>query len=873
MEIQLRGGQSYTVRSDQGLIIRSGTAALFLVSGIGQARQYLFDLDPGDGVIGLSTIERTTSYDFVLLPYGDMVLTSWGVSSTIETGNDPSIERRSSLSRWGDRVRQFLTPFDVVLPPLTTVEDLPRFQQALVQGLEAFSETQTYQKQQQLAARYRLEQQAQTQAIADLSAVFPLRPAIVQPTESDLMQVVRAVAAVEGFDVQEPNPGQWTRQRQHPLEIIADVSGVRVRPVRLVANWWRSDCGALVAYGRDDDSPVALLPRPGGGYDLWQPGTAKRLPLMAKRARALAPTGYRFHRSFPDRAIQAWQILTFALRGRRRDLVTIVQIGVLASLLGMVLPFATGVLMDQILPDAQRQLLGQMVLALLMVNLGSSLFGITQTIVLTRLQTFAHADTLSAIWDRVLKLKVSFFRRYTLGDLQTRLGAITGIRQLLGGAILGTIFSSVFSVLNLGLMWFYSPLLTGVAIGLTLLTVSVTNLSAIQRYRIARPQEQISGYLRGLVVQLISGVARLRTMGAETRAFAHWSRHFRERLELSLSAERIEDNLAIVLSVLVVANPVILFAIAATQWQSATLPTGLTIGRFLAFNSAYGIFFGGVSSLAGIIVSLISIPILWERAMPILQSPLECDRHRTDPLQLHGKIRLDRVSFRYDDHQPWVLQNISFDIPAGSFVAIVGMSGSGKSTLVRLLLGFEEPDNGTIYYDDFDLAQLDLRAVRRQLGVVLQDNYLEGASIFDNIAAGIDLSLTEAWNAAELAGLADEIRAMPMGMSTIVAEGGKNLSGGQRQRLLIARALRLQPTVLMFDEATSFLDNEAQSLIRDRLDRLKVTRIIVAHRLSTIQNADQIYVLDAGAICQQGTFTELMNQEGTFQTLMQRQML
>jgi len=929
MEINLRGNQSYHIKPNAGLCIRSGTAALFLVTEADQARHYLFDVVAGDWLLGLSVATippesnpeivknqkknpEITTYHLIVLPYETTVLTQWEAFASLDTltetliqvwSEDPNdilnnipVETRSNLHQWGDRWQQVLMSVGVLLPSLQTPDDLPAFLHALERGLAIWLETRTAQQQEQFAARQHLEQRAQTQAIADLSAMFPLRPAIVQPTESELLQVVRAVAAVEGFTVHEPTPAETSRPRQHPLEIIADVSGVRVRPVRLTANWWRSDCGALVGY-EQDDHPVALLPRPGGGYDIYAPSstaqniaknTAKhtvknttstlprplqRLRLTAQRARTLAPIAYRFHRSFPNQAIQAWQILTFALRGRKRDILSILQIGVLASLLGMVLPIATGVLMDQILPDAQRQLLGQMVLALLMVNLGSGLFSISQSLVLTRLQTFAHADTLSATWDRLLKLKVAFFRQYTLGDLQTRLGAITGIRQLLGGAILQTVFSSVFSVLNLGVMWLYNPLLTGVAISLTVVTVGVTNLSAIQRYRIARPQERTSGYLRGLVVQLVAGVARLRTMGAEMRAFAHWSRHFRERLEFSLSAERIEDGLAIILLVLVVANPVILFAIAATQWQSPTLPNGLTIGRFLAFNSAYGIFFAGVSSLAGIVVSLTGIPILWERAIPILQSPLECDRFRTDPQRLQGNIRVEQVSFRYQDYQPWVLRQISLTIPAGSFVAIVGASGSGKSTLVRLLLGFEEPEEGAIFYDDGDLAQLDLRAVRRQLGVVLQDNYIEGASIFENLAAGVDLTLAEAWEAVELAGLADDIRAMPMGMATIVAEGGKNLSGGQRQRLLIARALRLRPSILIFDEATSFLDNYTQALLRDRLDQFKVTRVIVAHRLSTIQNADCIYVLENGGICQQGTFAELMAQEGAFQTLMQRQML
>jgi ATP-binding cassette subfamily C protein len=364
--------------------------------------------------------------------------------------------------------------------------------------------------------------------------------------------------------------------------------------------------------------------------------------------------------------------------------------------------------------------------------------------------------------------------------------------------------------------------------------------------------------------------------GAEKRAFAFWSKKFSEMLKLSLSTEVIEDGMVLFLSVLSIANPVILFSLAATQFTSSSTTNGVTAiglstGAFLAFNSAYGLFFGGATNLGSIIVPLMSISILWERARPIVESLPEVTDDKIDPSELSGSISIDRLSFRYHSNRPLIIENLSLEIKSGEFVAIVGASGSGKSTLVSLLLGFEKPESGKIYYDSQDLASLDIAAVRRQLGVVLQNGRIDGSSIMENISGGMPITEAEAWEALELAGFAEEIAAMPMGMQTIISEGGRNLSGGQKQRLLLARAMRMQPKILILDEATSSLDNQTQAKISDSLDRLKVTRIAIAHRLSTVQNADQIYVLESGKIVQQGKFAELINRQGTFADLMANQ--
>jgi NHLM bacteriocin system ABC transporter ATP-binding protein len=411
-----------------------------------------------------------------------------------------------------------------------------------------------------------------------------------------------------------------------------------------------------------------------------------------------------------------------------------------------------------------------------------------------------------------------------------------------------------------------------VATGVALINIAVTVIAGILTLKKVRPLLDRQGKLLGTMVEMINGVSKFRIAGAETRAFAYWGQQYGTQLKLTLASQNIEDNLAVINKLLAALTPAVLFVCATHLLQQSSADgSGFSTGTFLAFNTAFGTFIAGATSLSTTVIDVMDILPIWQRAQPILQAIPEVDASKADPGRISGQVSIDHVVFRYRQDGALTLDDVSFKAEPGEFIALVGPSGSGKSTLLRLILGFDLPESGTVCFDGQELAGLDVNAVRRQMGVVLQNSRLMTGSIFENISSNALINMDEAWEAARLAGLADDIQAMPMQMHTVVSEGGTNLSGGQRQRLLIARALALRPRILLFDEATSALDNRTQAIVSASLDRLKVTRIVVAHRLSTIRNADRIYVLQNGRLIQQGSFDQLAAQEGLFSQLMKRQ--
>lgn len=758
--------------------------------------------------------------------------------------------------------------------PDTLLGGLSQLHIQLLDYIDLLEQQEAQSELQRLQDRERLNRQVTAEALNELASSLGTQEATFFLEGTPLLVAAGAVGRSLGVTIRPPARSEDLKRVKEPLEAIVRASRVRMRRILLRDNWWERDCGPLVAYTQEDNRPVALLPVSATGYEIFDPADQTRVFVDARNASTLAPVAYMFYRSLPDKVLSAGDLFRFALKNCGRDLLVIFFTGIAATLLGMITPHATAILIDNAIPDSNRGLLLQVGLGLLIAAFGTGLFRLAQGFALLRVETVSDASTQAAVWDRLLNLPVSFFRHYTTGDLQSRVTSISTIRRQLSGTTLITLITGLFSLLNLGLLFYYSVKLALVAVAVAIVAIAVTTLSGVLLVRKVRPLLELKGNIFGQTVQLINGISKLRVAGAEERGFASWSRNYSQQIKLELSTQNVEDVVALFNTVMPTLTSAVLFwfTIQLLEEAQTTGSIGLTVGTFLAFNSAFGTFIKGATDVSNTVTNAMQVVPQWKRAQPILETIPEVDLSKADPGKLTGRITVDHLRFRYQHDGPLTLDDVSLDASPGEFIALVGGSGSGKSTIFRLLLGFEIPEDGTIYYDGQDLSGLDVDAVRRQLGVVLQAGQITSASIFDNIASGAQITLDEAWTAARMSGFADDVAAMPMEMHTVISEGGGNLSGGQRQRLLIARALVLKPQILLFDEATSALDNKTQAIVSESLDKLQVTRIVIAHRLSTIRNAHRIYVLQAGRVVQQGSFENLASQDGLFAQLMARQM-
>jgi ATP-binding cassette subfamily C protein len=443
---------------------------------------------------------------------------------------------------------------------------------------------------------------------------------------------------------------------------------------------------------------------------------------------------------------------------------------------------------------------------------------------------------------------------------------IDAIRDMLTGNVLTSMLAAVFSLFSFGLLFYYSWRLALLGTALVLILAGVTFLLTWLQLRHQRVLLEKQGRMSSLVFGLIHGISKLRVAGAEARAYARWAEGFAEQRRRTLAAQRIANVQASFNPVYGIATSMAIFAVMGFY-----LEPPLELGEFLAFNAAFGQFLAAVLTMIGVLSSVLTMVPIYERLSPILEAVPEVDESKSEPGELAGEIEFSHVSFRYQDDGPLILDDVSFRANPGEFIALVGPSGAGKSTCLRMILAFEKPSSGSIYYDGQDVASLAVRSVRRQIGVVLQSGRPMAGSIVSNILGSSNLGIDAAWDAARLAGLEDDIKAMPMGMHTVISEGAETFSGGQKQRMLIARALVNRPRIILFDEATSALDNRTQEIVSRSLERLKATRIVIAHRLSTIQNADRIYVMEAGRVVEEGRYDELIRRGGTFARLAERQ--
>ncbi|MEX1309918.1 MAG: NHLP bacteriocin export ABC transporter permease/ATPase subunit [Candidatus Sulfomarinibacteraceae bacterium] len=719
---------------------------------------------------------------------------------------------------------------------------------------------------------------ARRQGLSELASVLRSKEERLVTGSADeedaVFEASRIVGEALNIDIRKHPEGQRETTFDGRVAAIAKASRCRVRQIALRDNWWEQDGGPIVGKLDVDGTPVALLPSGPKTYVCINPTDGTRAKVTEDLAQALEPFAVSYYRPFPDGPLTARQLVKFGALGLGHDVRWLIMMGIVLGLLGTLTPIFTGKLFDSAIPQADRNLLVQYTTGLFLAAAVAAAFKITQSIAVLRIQGRMDYSIQAAMWDRLLDLPSTFFRGYSAGDLADRVAGIGKIRDLVAGAGVSAILGSLSSVFYVALLFKYSIPLALLAMFLTFVFVTFSFTANYLQLRLQRQHMQLQGRITGMVLQFISGVAKLRVAGAENHAFSVWAKEFAEQRRLEFGIGRIQNGVAVFNSAFNVISSMAIFFIlfkareAGGDSGAATMSTG----EFVAFTGAYGAFLAAMTALSDASLNMLRIVPIFERLKPIITTESEVDETKAYPGTLKGALELVNVQFRYTEDGPWILKGVSLKINPGEMVAFVGGSGSGKSTLMRLMLGFETPDRGVIYYDGQDLSSVDVRELRQQLGVVLQDAKVMPADIFHNIIGASDLTIEHAWEAAKMAGFDDDIKQLPMGMHTYVSEGGGGFSGGQLQRLLIARALVRKPRIMFFDEATSALDNQSQKTVTESMERLFATRIVIAHRLSTIVNADRICYLDQGTIAESGSYEELMELDGLFAALAKRQM-
>ena len=663
------------------------------------------------------------------------------------------------------------------------------------------------------------------------------------------------------------------------LRRLAQKGGMQMRLVTLEDGWHKKDSGVIIGFYQrkgGEKSLAAIIPATSERYRVYLFDNQAGFDLTDDEIGNIQKDAFLMFAGFPARALKIWDLIKFMfVRCWMADYRAIIFASLFAGLIPLVTPIITETVFEDIIPIYDRQALATVTQVMMVTAFTTAALSIVRSIAVLRISTKIELNAEAAMWGRLMSLPAKFFRRYTVGELASRMGGIGVAKSLASGEFIGSIFSFIFSFWSIFLMCYYSIKLTAAA----LVVWAVYSIFIAFVYRrvlfFQRKIIEAGNVSSGTVQQIFAGLPKFRIQGAEEEAYRLWAKTFGEHFNWSLKLRWQNNYTSIIGSIQPFVLNLILYFIAVYGIEeigpNGQKIVGISYAQFIAFSAAYSSFNGVLNGVIGLISQYFGIQPQIENFKPILDEVPEPVSNKRDADELAGTVEVRNLTFGYEGSSADVIHNVSFKITAGEHVAIVGPSGSGKSTLVRLLLGFEEPKKGAVLFDDNDLSDLNLPSVRSQMGVVLQNGQLMTGDIFTNIVGTRLLTQDDAWRAAESAGIAEDIAMMPMGMQTIISEGSSNISGGQRQRIMIARALVGKPKIVIFDEATSALDNRAQATVTNSLDKLSATRIVVAHRLSTIRDCDRIIVMNKGEIAETGSFDELMEKGGLFKELVERQ--
>ena len=655
--------------------------------------------------------------------------------------------------------------------------------------------------------------------------------------------------------------------RKYEITDIARISHFVIREIVLEGNWYKSDCGAFLATRAEDKAVVALVPNGPSRYVMYCPKDGQTVRVTAEIAEGLKPSAYMFYRPFPEKKMYIRDLIRFGMeKVYKSDIIRLFVMALIGTLIGLLLPYMNEQAYDKFIPMGNAPGLMQLGAVLIACSLGNITFSIVKNLSSFRSMNTMEYGVQSAAIDRLFNLPESFFRNYDAATLGQRVMGVKTIYEVIANSIITSLLSALFSLLYLWRMFKYSGKMAGWSLVLLLVVVIYIVIMGIRQTKYEASKLAVDTHAQATSYQIISGISKIRIAGAEDRAILNYLGDFTASRRINTKKEGMTLQVNTVTCSIQIIFSIIFYYLMIRK------NIGLTIGAFSAFSAAFGSFSSAILQIVQNILVVNQVKPLYENIRPILETLPELSEDAVMPSNIEGGIEVNNVSFSYNPDEPPALSDFNLSVKPGEYIGIVGSSGCGKSTLLKILLGFERPQVGKVYYDNQDVDALDKRELRKKFGVVLQDGGLISGSIYENItitSPGVKMRRVE--ETIREVGLEEDIKQMPMGLHTVIAEGAGTISGGQAQRILIARAIVGKPKVIFLDEATSALDNVTQNQVVETLENIDATKIVIAHRLSTVKNCDRIIVMDKGRIVEQGNYQQLMAEKGRFYDLAIRQ--
>ncbi len=765
-----------------------------------------------------------------------------------------------------------VAPTEVVLQELGFYEMLVGFCCDLIVSLHDFWQYRFILQKNRIDNFQKINDSMIVDAIEELAnTIVPIEKQEDKDNSDPIFKAIKYIGKEQNIEFKSP-PSFALKENnhQHYINQIAEYSNVRIRNVTLEKGWWLYNGGYILGFKKDEEklTPVVFIPKIFQGYYVLDITTGEKSTLDKSNYLNYSTEAYTFYPPFPNTTLTGKDVFWIAFNELKHGVGIIAFCMVVLGIMSWISPIVQQNIFGEIIPNGELADLIPIITFMIGMSFASLFISIAQSIAMISLKGWADSRLEAALFDRVLSLPSKFFRHFSSGDLTERVGSFNQLREIMTGTVISTMLSSFSSLFSFVILFKFDARLSVIAIITSLITAGLMVANSLIQLKFQYTAQDLSRKVMSVLFQIFGGVGKIQTTGTENRAIKLWADYYSKQNDIANSAQSTSIYFsAIGSSWSFIINLIIYIFVIRTMQSSSPINTG----EFIAFTSAFGAASGALNNLSGLITTYVSAIPIYKQALPLFEATPETHRNAIMPGVLKGQISIKNVKFRYEDNLPLVLHGVSLDVEPGQFVAICGSSGAGKSSLIRLLLGLDTPEEGSIYYDGKELTQLDVRAVRRQIGVVVQNAKINPGDIYGNIVGSLPYSMDEAWEAVRMAGLEEDIKRMPMGLHTYVSEGGGSLSGGQIQRLIIARALIRKPKIIIFDEATSALDNNTQAIVSRSIEQLKATRIVIAHRLSTIINADKIVVMDKGKIVQEGTYQELFSQPGIFQELARRQ--